>query len=162
ADLDKRFKDTGVENVYLPMLIAENLLQKEADHVEGFAPEAAWMTHGETERLQERHDIRRTAETLLVDQWSLIVLCYLVLPHVWNQWNYVLRWEKTTRPFLRSRELLWQEGHTIHATYEEAEERTLMMWKVYKDFISESLAIPYVAGRKTESEKFAGAEDTYT
>ena len=162
ADLDKRFKDTGVENVYLPMLIPENLLQKEADHVEGFAPEAAWVTHGGTERLQERYAIRPTSETLFCDLWSRIVQSYRDLPKVWNQWNSVLRWEKTTRPFLRSREFLWQEGHTIHATYEEAEERTLMMWKVYKDFISESLAIPYVAGRKTESEKFAGAEDTYT
>ncbi len=162
ADLDKRFKDTGVENVYLPMLIPENLLQKEADHVEGFAPEAAWVTHGGTERLQERYAIRPTSETLFCDLWSRIVQSYRDLPKVWNQWNSVLRWEKTTRPFLRSREFLWQEGHTIHATYEEAEERTLMMWKVYKDFIGESLAIPYVAGRKTESEKFAGAEDTYT
>ena len=162
ADLDKRFKETGVENVYLPMLIPENLLQKEADHVEGFAPEVAWVTHGGMERLQERLCIRPTSETLFCELWSRTVQSYRDLPKVWNQWNSVLRWEKTTRPFLRSREFLWQEGHTIHATYEEAEERTLMMWKVYRDFISESLAIPFVAGRKTESEKFAGAQDTYT
>lgn len=162
ADLDKRFKETGVENVYLPMLIPENLLQKEADHVEGFAPEVAWVTHGGMERLQERFCIRPTSETLFCELWSRTVQSYRDLPKVWNQWNSVLRWEKTTRPFLRSREFLWQEGHTIHATYEEAEERTLLMWRVYRDFISESLAIPYVAGRKTESEKFAGAQDTYT
>lgn len=162
ADLDKRFKDTGVENVYLPMLIPESLLEKEGDHVEGFAPEVAWVTHGGMERLQERFCIRPTSETLFCDYWSKSIQSYRDLPKVWNQWNSVLRWEKTTRPFLRSREFLWQEGHTIHATYEEAEERTLLMWKVYRDFISESLAIPYVAGRKSESEKFAGAQDTYT
>ena len=162
ADLDKRFKDTGVENVYLPMLIPESLLEKEGDHVEGFAPEVAWVTHGGMERLQERFCIRPTSETLFCDYWSKCIQSYRDLPKVWNQWNSVLRWEKTTRPFLRSREFLWQEGHTIHATYEEAEERTLLMWKVYRDFISESLAIPYVAGRKSESEKFAGAQDTYT
>ena len=127
ADLDKRFKETGVENVYLPMLIPENLLQKEADHVEGFAPEVAWVTHGGMERLQERLCIRPTSETLFCELWSRTVQSYRDLPKVWNQWNSVLRWEKTTRPFLRSREFLWQEGHTIHATYEEAEERTLMM-----------------------------------
>lgn len=162
ADLDKRFKDTGVENVYLPMLIPESLLEKEGDHVEGFAPEVAWVTHGGMERLQERFCIRPTSETLFCDYWSKSIQSYRDLPKIWNQWNSVLRWEKTTRPFLRSREFLWQEGHTIHATYEEAEQRTLLMWKVYRDFISESLAIPYVAGRKSESEKFAGAQDTYT
>lgn len=162
ADLDKRFKETGVENVYLPMLIPENLLQKEKDHIEGFAPEVAWVTHGGNEQLQERMCIRPTSETLFCDHWSKTVQSYRDLPKVWNQWCSVLRWEKTTRPFLRSREFLWQEGHTIHATYEEAEDRALLMQKVYKEFIEESLAIPLVAGKKTDSEKFAGAEDTYT
>ena len=162
SDLDKRFKDTGVENVYLPVLIPESLLQKEKDHIEGFAPEVAWVTHGGAEPLQERFCIRPTSETLFCDVWSKTVQSYRDLPKVWNQWCSVLRWEKTTRPFLRSREFLWQEGHTIHATYEEAEERTKLMWKVYKDFVEENLAIPVVAGRKTESEKFAGAQDTYT
>ena len=162
SDLDKRFKDTGVENVYLPVLLPESLLQKEKDHIEGFAPEVAWVTHGGAEPLQERFCIRQTSETLFCDVWSKTVQSYRDLPKVWNQWCSVLRWEKTTRPFLRSREFLWQEGHTIHATYEEAEERTKLMWKVYKDFVEENLAIPVVAGRKTESEKFAGAQDTYT
>ena len=162
ADLDRRFKETGVENVYLPVLIPESLLQKEKDHIEGFAPEVAWVTHGGMEKLQERFCIRPTSETLFCDVWSKTVQSYRDLPKVWNQWCSVLRWEKTTRPFLRSREFLWQEGHTIHATYEEAEERTKMMWEVYKSFVEEDLAIPVVAGRKTESEKFAGAQDTYT
>lgn len=161
-DLDRRFKETGVENVYLPMLIPENLLQKESDHIEGFAPEVAWVTKGGGEDLQEKMCIRPTSETLFCDLWSRSVQSYRDLPKVWNQWTSVLRWEKTTRPFLRSREFLWQEGHTIHATYEEAEERTLMMLKVYQDFIRESLAMPFVSGPKTESEKFAGAQDTYT
>ncbi|MDD6440925.1 MAG: proline--tRNA ligase [bacterium] len=162
ADLDKRFKETGVENVYLPMLIPENLLEKEKEHIEGFAPEVAWVTRGGMERLQEKMCIRPTSETLFCDLWSRTVQSHRDLPKVWNQWCSVLRWEKTTRPFLRSREFLWQEGHTIHATYEEAEQRTIMMHNVYKDFIQESLAIPFVAGPKTESEKFAGAQDTYT
>lgn len=162
ADLDKRFKETGVENVYLPMLIPENLLEKEKDHIEGFAPEVAWVTRGGMERLQEKMCIRPTSETLFCDLWARTVQSHRDLPKVWNQWCSVLRWEKTTRPFLRSREFLWQEGHTIHATYEEAEQRTIMMHNVYKDFIQESLAIPFVAGPKTESEKFAGAQDTYT
>jgi len=162
SDLDKRFKATGVQNVYLPMLIPESLLQKEKDHVEGFAPEVAWVTHGGAERLQERLCIRPTSETLFCDHWSRVVHSYRDLPKVYNQWCSVLRWEKTTRPFLRSKEFLWQEGHTMHATYEEAEERTLMMRQVYEDFIRDSLAIPCITGRKTESEKFAGAEATYT
>ncbi len=162
ADLDKRFKDTGVENVYLPMLIPEALLQKEADHVDGFAPEVAWVTQGGLEPLQDKFCIRPTSETLFCDVWSKTVQSYRDLPKVWNQWCSVLRWEKTTRPFLRSREFLWQEGHTIHATYEEAEARTLMMRDIYRNFIQDDLAIPLVSGRKTESEKFAGAEDTYT
>ena len=144
------------------MLIPENLLQKEKDHIEGFAPEVAWVTHGGNEPLQERMCIRPTSETLFCDHWSKTVQSYRDLPKIWNQWCSVLRWEKTTRPFLRSREFLWQEGHTIHATYEEAEERTILMQKIYKEFIEESLAIPLVAGKKTDSEKFAGAEDTYT
>lgn len=162
ASLDKRFKDTGVQNVYLPVLIPESLLQKEAAHIDGFAPEVAWVTHGGMERLQERFCIRPTSETLFCDLWSKTVQSYRDLPKVWNQWNSVLRWEKTTRPFLRSREFLWQEGHTIHATYEEAEERTIQMRDVYVDCLAEDLAIPVVTGRKTESEKFAGAQDTYT
>lgn len=162
ADLDKRFKDTGVENVYLPVLIPEALLQKEADHIEGFAPEVAWVTQGGLEPLQDKFCIRPTSETLFCDVWSKTVQSYRDLPKVWNQWCSVLRWEKTTRPFLRSREFLWQEGHTIHATYEEAEQRTLTMRDVYRDFIQDDLAIPLVCGRKTESEKFAGAQDTYT
>jgi len=162
ADLDKRFKDTGVENVYLPVLIPEALLQKEADHIEGFAPEVAWVTQGGLEPLQDKFCIRPTSETLFCDVWSKTVQSYRDLPKVWNQWCSVLRWEKTTRPFLRSREFLWQEGHTIHATFEEAEQRTLTMRDVYRDFIQDDLAIPLVCGRKTESEKFAGAQDTYT
>ena len=161
-DLDARFKETGVENVYLPILIPESLLTKEAKHVEGFAPEVAWVTHGGGEKLEERFCIRPTSETLFCDLWEKMVKSYRDLPLVWNQWNSVLRWEKTTRPFLRSREFLWQEGHTIHATYEEAEARTLQMFKVYQEFINDSLAIPLICGKKTESEKFAGAEDTYT
>ena len=161
-ELDARFKETGVENVYLPVMIPESLLQKEKDHIEGFAPEVAWVTHGGTEPLQERFCIRPTSETLFCDVWSKTVQSYRDLPKVWNQWCSVLRWEKTTRPFLRSREFLWQEGHTIHATYEEAEERTKQMWRVYRDFVQDVLAIPVVSGRKTESEKFAGAQDTYT
>lgn len=161
-DLDERFKATDVENVYLPMLIPESLLEKEGDHIEGFAPEVAWVTRGGMERLQERLCIRPTSETLFCDYWSKTIQSYRDLPKVWNQWCSVLRWEKTTRPFLRSREFLWQEGHTIHATHEEAEERTLLMHKVYQEFIEESLAIPLITGKKTESEKFAGAEDTYT
>ncbi|TCS81201.1 prolyl-tRNA synthetase [Muricomes intestini] len=162
ASLDKRFKDTGVQNVYLPLLIPESLLQKESEHIDGFAPEVAWVTRGGMERLQERLCIRPTSETLFCDLWSKTVQSYRDLPKIWNQWNSVLRWEKTTRPFLRSREFLWQEGHTIHATEEEARERTLMMLNVYKDCLEEDLAVPLVVGRKTESEKFAGAEETYT
>ena len=162
ANLDARFKKTGVENVYLPVLIPESLLQKEKDHIEGFAPEVAWVTHGGHDKLEERLCIRPTSETLFCDHWQKVVKSYRDLPLIWNQWNAVLRWEKTTRPFLRSREFLWQEGHTLHATYEEAEERTKMMFDVYYDFVSQDLAIPLIGGAKTESEKFAGAQDTYT
>ena len=146
--LDDKFKETGVENVYLPMFIPESLLQKEKDHVEGFAPEVAWVTHGGLNPLQERLCVRPTSETLFCDLWARTVKSHRDLPKVWNQWNSVLRWEKTTRPFLRSREFLWQEGHTIHATYEEAEERTIQMLKVYQDFYKESMAMPFVSGRK--------------
>ena len=160
--LDSMFKETGVENVYMPMLIPESLLQKEKDHVEGFAPEVAWVTQGGLEPLQERLCIRPTSETLFCDFYSRIVQSYRDLPKVYNQWCSVLRWEKTTRPFLRSAEFLWQEGHTVHATGEEAEARTVQMLNLYADFCENYLAIPMVKGRKTDKEKFAGAEATYT
>ena len=161
-ELDARFKATGVENVYLPMLIPESLLQKEKDHVEGFAPEVAWVTHGGLEPLQERMCIRPTSETLFCDFYSKEIQSYRDLPKAYNQWCSVMRWEKTTRPFLRSREFLWQEGHTAHATAEEAEARTQQMLNVYADFCEEVLAMPVIRGRKTDKEKFAGAEATYT
>ena len=161
-NLDKRFKDTGVTNVYLPMLIPESLLQKEKDHVEGFAPEVAWVTKGGNEDLEEKLCIRPTSETLFCDHWQKVVKSYRDLPKIYNQWCSVLRWEKTTRPFLRSREFLWQEGHTLHSSAAEAKERTEMMLKVYYDFVTQDLAIPLICGKKTESEKFAGAENTYT
>ena len=161
-ELDRRFKETGVENVYLPMFIPESLLQKEKDHVEGFAPEVAWVTHGGMEPLQERLCVRPTSETLFCDLYSKEIHSHRDLPKVYNQWCSVVRWEKTTRPFLRSREFLWQEGHTAHATAEEAEERTIQMLNIYADFCEEVLAIPVIKGQKTEKEKFAGAEATYT
>lgn len=160
--LDDRFKATGVENVYLPMFIPESLLQKEKDHVEGFAPEVAWVTHGGLNPLQERLCVRPTSETLFCDFYSNDIHSYRDLPKVYNQWCSVVRWEKETRPFLRSREFLWQEGHTAHATAEEAEERTIQMLNVYADFCEQVLAMPVVRGRKTDKEKFAGAEATYT
>ncbi|MBO5341587.1 MAG: proline--tRNA ligase [Lachnospiraceae bacterium] len=162
SQLDARFKATGVENVYLPMFIPESLLQKEKDHVEGFAPEVAWVTHGGLEPLQERMCVRPTSETLFCDFYANEVHSYRDLPKVYNQWCSVVRWEKTTRPFLRSREFLWQEGHTAHATAEEAEERTIQMLNVYADFLENVLAIPVVKGQKTDKEKFAGAVATYT
>lgn len=161
-ELDRRFKETGVENVYMPMFIPESLLQKEKDHVEGFAPEVAWVTQGGLETLQERLVVRPTSETLFCDLYSNIVQSYRDLPKLYNQWCSVVRWEKTTRPFLRTTEFLWQEGHTAHATAEEAEERTQQMLNVYADFCEEMLAIPVIKGRKTDKEKFAGAEATYT
>ena len=161
-ELDRRFKETGVENVYLPMFIPESLLQKEKDHVEGFAPEVAWVTHGGLEPLQERLCVRPTSETLFCDFYANDIHSYRDLPKVYNQWCSVVRWEKTTRPFLRSREFLWQEGHTAHATAEEAEARTIQMLNVYANFCEEVLAIPVIKGRKTDKEKFAGAEATYT
>ena len=161
-ELDRRFKETGVENVYLPMFIPESLLQKEKDHVEGFAPEVAWVTHGGLEPLQERLCVRPTSETLFCDFYAKEIQSHRDLPKVYNQWCSVVRWEKTTRPFLRSREFLWQEGHTAHATAEEAEARTVQMLNLYADFCEEVLAIPVVKGQKTDKEKFAGAEATYT
>ncbi len=160
--LDERFKETGVENVYLPMFIPESLLEKEKDHVEGFAPEVAWVTHGGLQPLQERLCVRPTSETLFCDFYKNDVQSYRDLPKVYNQWCSVVRWEKETRPFLRSREFLWQEGHTAHATAEEAEERTIQMLNVYAKFCEEVLAIPVIKGQKTDKEKFAGAEATYT
>ena len=161
-ELDRRFKETGVENCYMPVFIPESLLQKEKDHVEGFAPEVAWVTHGGSEELQERLCVRPTSETLFCDYYQRVIQSYRDLPKCYNQWCSVVRWEKTTRPFLRSREFLWQEGHTAHATAKEAEERTRMMLNVYADFCEEVLAIPVVRGQKTEKERFAGAEATYT
>ena len=160
--LDAMFKETGVENVYMPMFIPESLLQKEKDHVEGFAPEVAWVTEGGGAKLTERMCVRPTSETLFCDLYSNIVHSYRDLPKVYNQWCSVVRWEKTTRPFLRTMEFLWQEGHTAHATAEEAEERTIQMLNLYARFCEESLAIPMIKGRKTDKEKFAGAEATYT
>ncbi len=160
--LDARFKETGVENVYMPMFIPESLLKKEKDHVEGFAPEVAWVTHGGEERLAERLCVRPTSETLFCEHYANIIKSYRDLPKVYNQWCSVVRWEKTTRPFLRSREFLWQEGHTMHRTAEEAEERTVQMLNVYADFFEKDLGIPVIKGQKTDKEKFAGAEATYT
>lgn len=161
-ELDARFKETGVENVYMPMFISESLLQKEKDHVEGFAPEVAWVTHGGLEPLQERLCVRPTSETLFCDYYANCVESYRDLPKLSNQWCSVVRWEKETRPFLRSREFLWQEGHTAHATEEEAQERTVQMLNLYADFLEDVLAIPVIKGQKTEKEKFAGAVATYT
>ena len=161
-ELDRRFKETGVENVYMPMFIPESLLQREKDHVEGFAPEVAWVTMGGLNTLQERLCVRPTSETLFCDFYKDEIQSYRDLPKVYNQWCSVVRWEKETRPFLRSREFLWQEGHTAHATAEEAVERTEQMLNLYADFCEQVLAIPVVKGKKTDKEKFAGAEATYT
>ncbi len=160
--LDKKFKETGHENVYMPMFIPEGLLNKEKDHVEGFAPEVAWVTHGGSEKLSERLCVRPTSETLFCDHYSDIIESHRDLPKKYNQWCSVVRWEKTTRPFLRSCEFLWQEGHTAHATAEEAQEETITMLNVYADFLKDYLAIPVVKGQKTDKEKFAGAVATYT
>ena len=159
--LDGLFKATGHENVCMPMFIPESLLQKEKDHVEGFAPEVAWVTHGGNEKLEDRLCVRPTSETLFCEHYANIVHSYRDLPKLYNQWVSVVRWEKTTRPFLRSREFLWQEGHTIHATAQEAIEETERMLNVYADFCEQYLAMPVIKGRKTESDKFAGAEATY-
>lgn len=160
--LDAKFKETGVENVAMPMFIPESLLQKEKDHVEGFAPEVAWVTHGGNKKLQERLCVRPTSETLFCDFYSKIIHSHRDLPKLYNQWVSVCRWEKTTRPFLRTSEFYWQEGHTAHATAEEAEERTIQMLNIYADFCADYLAIPVIKGQKTDKEKFAGAEATYT
>lgn len=160
-NLDARFKAKGHENVYMPMFIPESLLQKEKDHVAGFAPEVAWVTHGGSERLAERLCVRPTSETLFCEHFANIIHSYRDLPKLYNQWCSVVRWEKTTRPFLRSREFLWQEGHTMHATAEEAEAETVQQLNEYADFFEKDLAIPVIKGRKTESDKFAGAVATY-
>ena len=160
--LDGMFKRDGHENVSMPLLIPESLLQKEKDHVEGFAPECAWVTIGGSEELPEKLCIRPTSETLFCDHWSHVVHSWRDLPMKYNQWCSVLRWEKTTRPFLRGREFLWQEGHTLHATEEEAREETLHQLEVYADLCENFLAMPVIRGNKTEKEKFAGAVNTYT
>ncbi len=161
-ELDRRFKETGHENVMMPLFIPESLLQKEKDHVEGFAPEVAWITHGGSEKLTERLCVRPTSETLFCDHYSEIIHSYRDLPKLYNQWCSVVRWEKTTRPFLRTMEFFWQEGHTMHETAQEAIEETKRMLNVYSDFAENYLAIPVVKGLKTDKEKFAGAESTYT
>ena len=160
--MDGMFKATGHENVCMPMFIPESLLEKEKDHVEGFAPEVAWVTHGGNEKLEERLCVRPTSETLFCEHYANIVHSYRDLPKLYNQWVSVVRWEKTTRPFLRTREFLWQEGHTIHAPAEEAQEETIRMLNVYAEFCEKYLAMPVVKGVKTAKERFAGAEDTYT
>ena len=160
--LDKEFKKQGVENVYMPLLIPESLLQKEKDHVEGFAPECAWVTHGGMDKLEERYAIRPTSETLFCEHFAHVLQSHRDLPMKYNQWCSVLRWEKTSRPFLRHREFLWQEGHTIHATAEEAKAFTETMLNVYADFCENVLAMPVTRGQKTDKEKFNGAEATYT
>ena len=162
AVLDAEFKKLGHENVYMPMLIPESLLQKEKDHVEGFAPECAWVTHGGSEKLEERLCIRPTSETLFCEHYANVIHSWRDLPKLYNQWCSVLRWEKTSRPFLRHREFLWQEGHTMHATAEEAMEETRQMLNCYADFCENVLAMPVIKGIKTEKEKFKGAEQTYT
>ena len=160
--LDQRFKDTGHENVYMPMFIPESLLEKEKDHVDGFAPEVAWVTHGGESKLTERLCVRPTSEVLFCEHYANEIESHRDLPKLYNQWCSVVRWEKTTRPFLRTLEFLWQEGHTAHATYQEAQEETLKMLDVYEEFCQNVLAIPVIKGEKTEKEKFAGAEKTYT
>ncbi|NMA79633.1 MAG: proline--tRNA ligase [Clostridiales bacterium] len=162
STLDKMFKDTGHENIYMPLFIPESLLNKEKDHVEGFAPEVAWVTHGGSEKLNERLCVRPTSETLFCEHYARIIESYRDLPKLYNQWCNVVRWEKETRPFLRSREFLWQEGHTVHETEEEAWQETERMLDVYADFCQDVLAMPVIKGRKTEKEKFAGAVATYT
>ena len=160
--LDGRFKETGHENVQMPMFIPESLLNIEKEHVEGFAPEVAWVTYGGNTKLEERLCIRPTSEVLFCDYYKKIIKSYRDLPKLYNQWCTIVRWEKTTRPFLRSREILWQEGHTMHATEEEALEETKRMFKIYENFQRNVLAIPVIVGKKTEKEKFAGAISSYT
>ena len=160
--LDKEFKRLGHQNVYMPLFIPESLLTREKDHVEGFAPEVAWVTYGGSNKLDERLCVRPTSETLFCDYFAKSVTSYRDLPKLYNQWCNVVRWEKETRPFLRTREFLWQEGHTIHETVKEAQNETIQMLNVYKSFFEDYLAIPVVVGQKTEKEKFAGAEYTFT
>ncbi|MGK7378325.1 proline--tRNA ligase [Planococcus sp. 1R117A] len=160
--LDAEIKETGHDNVYMPLLIPESLLQKEKDHIEGFAPEVAWVTHGGDEELAERLCIRPTSEVLFAEHYKNIIHSYRDLPKLYNQWANVVRWEKTTRPFLRTLEFLWQEGHTCHETEQDAHEETVKMLDVYADICERVLAIPVIKGQKTEKEKFAGAEYTYT
>lgn len=160
--LDNKFKETGHENVYMPLLIPESLLQREKDHVEGFAPEVAWVTQGGNEKLNERLCVRPTSETLFCEHYSNIINSYRDLPKLYNQWCSVVRWEKTTRPFLRTTEFMWQEGHTMHETADEAKHETEQMLNIYADFCENQLAIPVIKGRKTDKEKFAGAVATYT
>ena len=160
--LDKKFKDTGHVNVQMPMFIPESLLNVEKNHVAGFAPEGAWVTHGGSEKLEERMIVRPTSEVLFCEHYKKIIKSYRDLPVLYNQWCTIVRWEKETRPFLRSREILWQEGHTMHASEEEAREETLKMLNVYKDIQENYLALPVLTGKKTEKEKFAGAVETYT
>jgi prolyl-tRNA synthetase len=160
--LDERFKATGHQNVYMPMFIPESLLKKESEHVEGFAPEVAWVTHGGNEELAERLVVRPTSETLFCTMYAKWIQSYRDLPMLYNQWCSVVRWEKTTRPFLRTAEFLWQEGHTMHATAQESEEETERMLGVYKEFVENVLAMPVIAGKKSEKEKFAGALSTYS
>lgn len=162
SELDKEFKRLGHQNIQMPMFIPESLLNVEKEHVEGFAPEVAWVTHGGSEELEERLCVRPTSEVLFCDHFKKIIKSYRDLPILYNQWCTIVRWEKTTRPFLRSREILWQEGHTMHATREEAIEETKRMLKVYEDFQRNILALPVIVGKKTDKEKFAGAETTYT
>ncbi len=162
GELDRRFKDTGHQNVMMPLFIPESMLQKEKDHVEGFAPEVAWVTHGGEEPLTERLCVRPTSETLFCDHYAEIIQSWRDLPKLYNQWVSVVRWEKTTRPFLRTREFFWQEGHTAHASQEEAVKETLDMLDLYAEFYENALAIPVLRGLKSESEKFAGAVNTYT
>lgn len=160
--LDRRFKETGHQNMYFPLLIPESLLNKEKEHVEGFAPEVAWVTHGGSEELAERLCVRPTSETIICAMYSKWLNSYRELPYLYNQWCSVVRWEKATRPFLRTSEFLWQEGHTLHETAEEAQTETLQMLEIYREMAEELLAIPMVVGRKSDREKFAGAEATYT
>ncbi|MBQ7523031.1 MAG: proline--tRNA ligase, partial [Oscillospiraceae bacterium] len=160
--MDAEFKKTGHENVAMPVLIPESLLKKEGELVAGFAPEVAWVTMGGSEELEERLAFRPTSETMFCDHWANVLQTYRQLPMLYNQWCSVIRWEKTTRPFLRSREFWWQEGHTIHETAEEAQKETEQQLNCYADFCERYLAMPVVKGRKTDKEKFAGAEATYT
>ncbi len=162
AVLDAEFKRTGHENVQMPMFIPESLLKIEKDHVEGFAPEVAWITEGGKDKLEERVCVRPTSEVLFCEHYKKIIKSYRDLPKLYNQWCTIVRWEKTTRPFLRSREILWQEGHTMHATAEEAMTETKKMLKIYENFQRDYLALPVITGEKTDKEKFAGAEKTYT